>query len=161
MQGESVVGLRVGEERGVEIQAEPLVLGPTYPVTVILRPNLVSLDLFARFKVDRVQAKSVLAGDHAVYQIQVGAQLVGRPGLARIIARRLDASAGQAFAGFKTAYVVTLPAVQRNGNLFQRVHCLVGVDPEFRVTLLGQFVRLFGRLCLTHVPLISFPMVNE
>ena len=75
--------------------------------------------------------------------VQVGAQLVGRAGLARIIARHRQSAANR-FAGvLEAADIVTLPAVQRDRNLGKPLKRPVNIDPEGRVSLFRQRERLF------------------
>jgi hypothetical protein len=58
-----------------------------------------------------VQVQPVPAGDQAVSLVQVGAQLVGGSGLARVIAGGGDAAAERLAAVFKSSHIVALPAL--------------------------------------------------
>jgi len=98
--------------------------------------DLVALDVLApRFGVAGVEVEPMRAGDHCQGVVQVGAQLVGRARLARVIARHRQPAANL-FAGvLETADIVTLPAVQRDWNLGQPLKRPVDIDPQRRVSL--------------------------
>jgi hypothetical protein len=60
--------------------------------------------------------------------VQVGSQFIRRARFARIAARHCQPAA-EAFArGFESADIITLPAVQRDGNLGQLSKRLVYTD---------------------------------
>jgi hypothetical protein len=108
-----------------------------------LRLQLIPVRPFAFFK-DRVGGMQIhfrRSGDQAHHLVQIRHQLPGVPGPAGIISGGLN-SAGQRLGriGVKSAHIVSLPAVQGNGNRFQGLHRGIGIDPEGSVTFSGFFV---------------------
>ncbi len=86
-QGEAVGGLRVREERGVEVQTDAQLGRPVHPPLEMRQRDLVPLHpLAAVFQVNGVQAESVLAGDEAESLGGVGAEFVGVAGAAGVVA---------------------------------------------------------------------------
>jgi len=59
----------------------------------------------------------------------------------------LDA-ARESGVALEAEHVVGLPAVQRDGGLFQGLNGLVGVDAEGGIALAGQFVGFLEVLCV-------------
>ena len=69
-----------------------------------------------------MKVDAVGAGHKRHNRFYIAAQLVYCARLARIIARYLNASAGQFAADFfKTADIVALPAMQRYGRFFENL----------------------------------------
>ena len=114
-QREAVGRQRVGEIRGVEVQADPPGLRPVDPALEMLGLERIALDLpAAGLGVAGVQIQAVRAGNERQGLVQVAAQLVGRAGLAGIIAGDGQAAAQLLADCLKPADVVALPAVQRD-----------------------------------------------
>ena len=84
----------------------------------MLRLNRVAVNFFtAKFAVERVQIQTMFSRNQRQRFVEVGAKFFRRAGLAGIISRDREAVAKCATGIFKTAHVVALPAVQRDGNL--------------------------------------------
>ncbi len=145
---EAVGGLRMGEERGIEVEADLLRGRPVHPTLEMLGRDVGPIDfLAAMFQVDRVNAEAVLAGDKAHGLVGVGAKLVGVPRPAGIVAGGHDA-AGQRADALEAGHVVPLPALHRDGHFGQPFQGRIGIDAQFRITLFRQrirFVNVTGR----------------
>jgi hypothetical protein len=101
------------EAGGIEIQADAERLGPVNPVLEMLRLDFVAVHLLAaELAVEGVEIEPVRAGNERQRLLGVGAEFLGRAGLAGIIAGGHDAAGERAAEIFKTAHVVALPAVQ-------------------------------------------------
>ena len=80
-------------------------------------------------------------GDEGARLVQIGAQLLGGPGLSRIISGGLDA-AGQGAEGLlEAAYVVALPALDGDGDGGQLLKRRFSIDAQGRVFVTGEGVR--------------------
>ena len=114
----------------------PFCLGPVDPPLEVRGLDLVALDFLSTgLGIAGVEVEPVRAGDQRQRLVQVGAQLIGRARLARIIARHRQ-SAADRFAGvLETADIVALPAVQRDRNLGEPLKRPVDIDPQRRVSL--------------------------
>jgi len=104
--------------------------------------------------IDGMQVETVRAGQQAVYQVQVAAQLLSGAGFAGIIPGGSQPTAELAARVFKTANIITLPAVQADRDTREGQESLIGVNPQDRIALPGERVGLlnlrFG--CLCHLP---------
>ncbi len=124
---------------GVEVDAVAPGPGPVDPAREVLRRKLVALNpRVARLGVDRVEVEAVGAGNQAVGEVEVAAQLVGRARLTGIVAGRRDA-AGQLRVGrLEAGDVIALPAVEAQRNAFQCCQRLLRIDAEAGVALSGE-----------------------
>ena len=134
----------MGEEGGVEIEAELPLAGPVDPSLEMLDPDRVAVHRRApEFAVDGMEVQPVAAGDQGEGLLQVHSQLlrVARP--ARLAARDLDpAAAERRVRRFEAGQVVALPTVDGDGSRRQRSHRGLGVDTEIRIPLSGNCVGL-------------------
>src|SRR4051794_29699478 len=116
-QGEAVRGFGMREKRAIEIQAETALFGPIHPGGEMFGAERIALDgLAVRFRVNGVEIAAMFAGDKLQGLVDIGAQFVGIACFSRIIAGGLDAAAGQAQIVLETADVVSLPAMERDGD---------------------------------------------
>ena len=145
-QRHAVGRLGMREVRGVEIHPQSLFLAPVDPALEMLGAQFIPIDpLAARLGVTGVQVEAVLAGNQRKGLDRVAAQLVGRAGLAEVVARNRQ-SAAQLLAGvFESTHVVALPTVQRNGHAGQSLQSGFGIDPQGGIALLGSLVHRFNR----------------
>ena len=102
---------------GIEIQAESILLRPRNPVREMFRRDFVAVDFFAvELAVKGVQVQAMFAGDQRKGFLQIGAKFFRRARFAGIIAGGDQSAAERAAEIFKSADIVALPAVERNGN---------------------------------------------
>src|SRR6476659_2049287 len=119
-QREAALGLRVREKGRIEIESHAAGFGPIDPAGKVFGPALIALDLLSPIVgIDGVQIQPVLAGNQAQRLVQIRTQLVSATRLAGIIARRLNAAAGQPRRALKTPNIITLPAVQRDADALE------------------------------------------
>ena len=139
-QGMAEVGL-------VEVQADAQLLRPGHPGGEVPGPEGVTLDLLAAgLRVDGMDVRAVLPGDEGECLLVVRAQLVGRARLSGVVARGLDAAAGEARRVLEAPHVVALPAVQGQRDGGEGGERLLGVHAPGGVCLLC-LRRSSGRLC--------------
>ena len=128
-QREAVGRLRMREERGVEVESDPERLGPVDPRREMLGTDRVALDRpSAELAVEGVEVETMRPGDQRERLCRVGAELVGRPRLARIIPRRRQAAAQRSVRILEPADIVSLPAVQRDRNRRQSCRSAASVS---------------------------------
>ena len=143
-QGQTI-GLGMGEEGGVEVTAKTPLLAEVHPFGKMLRLQLVPVCPLAVLEngVAGVEVHLLGAGTQLQYHVQIGHQFLRGSGPAGVVAGGLD-TAGQGLGGIgvEAPDIVTLPAVQGNGNGFQFGNCRVGVDAQG-----GIFGFCF---CVTH-----------
>ena len=143
---EAVGGLGMREAGGVEIEADPLARGPVDPASEVGGLDRVAIDLLAaKLPVEGVQVHPMPARDQREGLGKVGPQFVGRAGLARVVARHGQAAAEPSAGVLEAAHVVSLPAVERDGDLLERRERRGRVHPERVVLVLGESVRVFNR----------------
>ena len=148
-QREVAVHPRVGEEGGVEVEAEPALLSPREPALELLRRVGVAVELFAaELGVAGMQAELHLPGDEAQRLVDVRAQLVRRGGAPGIVARRRDA-AGQLADAVEADQVVPLPAVHRHGDPVGQLDRAVDVDARPAVDIFCILVAFYYG-CFVH-----------
>ena len=70
--------------------------------------------------------------------IEIGPQLVWRPGPPRIISRHGQATADGVPLLLESTHIVPLPAVERDGNRLQSLESLLNVDAEGGISLPGE-----------------------
>ena len=80
----------------------------------------------------------MLAGDQGVGLIEVRPELVGRPGLARVVPRDRQAAAEGLAVDLEAADVVPLPAVERDGDGREPFEGAVDVDAEPGIAFPGR-----------------------
>jgi hypothetical protein len=143
-EGEAVPRARVGEEGLVEIQAQATGFGPGDPGAEVLRGERVAVHApAAGLGVAGVEVEAVPAGNERQRLLEVGAQFIGRAGLARVIAGDGQPAAGRGAGVFKAADVVALPAVNRDGDAGEGLECGVGVHTGLGVAFAGEAVGAF------------------
>jgi hypothetical protein len=124
----------------VEIDAVIVGPGPILPGPEVARLDGVTLHFGICLKINGVQVQTMRAGQQAVDHIQVFAEFVCGAGLAGIVARSSDPT-GQFTTGvFEAAHVVTLPAMERDGNFSEPDECLFRVNAESGISLLGDII---------------------
>ena len=116
------VALRVREECRVEVAAELPFLAKFRPFLEVFGFELVTVSPLAILE-DRIACVKVhlrRAGYQAHHLIQVRHQLFGSPSASGIVACCLNAAGeGLAGVGVEASNVIALPAMQRDGNIFQ------------------------------------------
>src|ERR1035437_6099255 len=117
-QREAIGGFWMREAGRVEVEAESVFLRPRNPVLEMLRRNFVAVNfLAAELAVERVQIQTMFSGSERIRFFQIGAKFVRRARFAGIISGGDESAAQRAAEIFKSAHVIALPAVQRDGNL--------------------------------------------
>ena len=135
-QREAVGRLGMGEKSGIEIHAHAAVaLAQSIQFLKCRAAFRCGPPLAAGLGVAGVQVQAVRAGDQRQGLVQVGPQLVGRAGLARIIAGDRQAAAQFLARVLESAHVVALPAVQRNGDTRQTLHSPIHVHAPVGILL--------------------------
>ena len=136
------LGMR--EVSRIEIHAQSLFLAPIDPALEVLGKQFVPIDpLAAGLGVTGMEIEAVLAGNQREGLDRVAAQLIGRAGLAGVIAGDGQPPAQFLACLFKSPHVVALPAMQRNGHGRQTSQGRVSIDPQRGVALLGHLVNGF------------------
>ena len=138
-QGKVILDHRVGEERGVEIQADMMRLGKRHPGDEVLGAQLIALALAAD-GVAGVQVQPLAAGNQRQCGFKIARQLLKRAGAAGIIARHLDAAVQRTAQAFQAGHVVALPAVNAHGNGRERLQGLFRIYANVRVAAQGQLI---------------------
>ena len=132
------------KERRVEIQAEFFFFGPRYPTRKVLGFDFVSIHASApKLTIRSVQAHTMAARDERQRLFHICAQFGRGARAARIVARYSQSAAQFNRTRFKTANVVALPAMDRDGEAPQTLQRAFGVDSEFQETLAREGER-FG-----------------
>ena len=117
-QSESIGSFWMRKTSRIKIQTKSAFLRPRNPVGEMFRFNRVAVHFpAAKLAIERVQVQTMFAGNERQRFVEVGAKFFRRARLAGIISRDREAVAERATDIFKTAHVVALPAVQRDGNL--------------------------------------------
>ena len=138
-EGEAVVSLGVGEEGGVEIEADVSAFCPVGPSLEMLGLDGVALDLLsAVIEVDGMEVEAVGSGDEAVGEVEVALQFLDGAGPSGVVTGGHDASAGEAGGGFKPADVIPLPAMHGDGNGFEGLEGGVDINADFGVLFTGE-----------------------
>ena len=159
-EGEAVSRFWMCEARRVEVEAEPVGFGPGNPVLKVRDFDFVAVHLLAaKFAIHRVEIDAMLAGNQRQRLLQIHSKLVGSTRLAGVFAGDGQPAAGigpcqtlsrtrQSFVGmfFEAADVITLPAVDRDGNLRERFERAGHGHAEGGVTFGGQAEGFVNRL---------------
>ena len=136
-QGVAVGRQRVGEIGRVEVHADPPGLRPVDPASEMFGLESVALDLpAAGLGIAGVEVQAMRAGQERQRLVQVGPELVGRAGLAGIMAGDRQAAAELLAGVLESADVVALPAVQRDRDGREPCQGRIDIDAPFRVLLL-------------------------
>ena len=144
-QGEAVRGKGMGEEGGVEIEAESLFLRPVDPGGKVLRADLVARDLLsARVEVDGVQGEFLFSGDELQGELEILSELVDVARFSGIVAGGLDAAREVAVRGLEARDVVALPAVYGDRGLCRLFQSRVYVHAVLAVYAARDFQCFFG-----------------
>src|SRR3989441_7171646 len=152
-----LLALRVREAGGVEVEPKPRLLRRVDPAVEVLRPDLAALDGAVGLQVDRVQVEALRPRDLGHRDFHVGAQLVRVPGAPWVVAGGLDSSGQGALRVLEPPHVVSLPAVQGNGNAIEAGQRRLCVDADRRECLARQHVRFFSGGMPGHDRVLSFP----
>src|SRR5258706_8005067 len=135
------------ETGGVEVQTDAERLRPVDPAREVFEADGVAVHASrAKLTVERVQVEAMCAGDERQGLPGIAAELVGRARLARIIAGRRKAPTQLAVRLLESPDVVSLPAVERDGDRREPDESGIGVDAEIGVPLSGEDVGGFNRL---------------
>ena len=148
-QGQIVLHHGMREIRGVEVNAHAALFGIVHPNLKILRLNGVAVMIaILKYCIAGMQVQLVLAGNQRKCLVQVCHQLLGRGGLARIIAGRLNA-AGKRAVVVKAGHIIALPTVHGNGQFQQFFDRLLGIHTDGSILRLGVFVSVhsFPSIC--------------
>src|SRR5262245_20440468 len=93
-----------------------------------------------RFRITGVKVHSMPAGNQGQRELEVGAQLICRTSPAGIAASDGQSAANLLPQVLEATDVISLPAVQRNGNAGQSPASCVAIDTQLGVTLSCQFI---------------------
>src|SRR6266403_183568 len=151
-----LLALRMREAGGVEVEPDPPLLRPVDPALEVLWPDLAALDGAVGFQVDGVQVEALGPRDLGHRHLHVGTQLVRVPGAPRVVAGGLDSSRQGALRVLEPPHVVSLPAVQGNGNAIDAGQRRLRVDADRRERLARQRVRFFSGGMPGHDRVLSF-----
>ena len=90
-----------------------------------------------------MQVQPQRTGNQRSGEVEIGAEFVRRARLARIIARCEAAAARTGFGTvFKSAYIIPLPAMERNGDPVERRDGGVGIDPGCGEDFFGEGIGI-------------------
>ena len=96
-------------------------------------------ELFAEVPVDRVEVQAVMSGDKRVRLPEVLPEFIDRARPARVVAGHLQAASGKvARSWFETDDIVSLPAVDREGDFRERFDRFFGIDVKLGVAFAGE-----------------------
>jgi hypothetical protein len=85
-----------------------------------------------------------LAVSHRYRLVEVGTEFLQCPGFSRIVARCLDATAGETgIFSLKSAHIIALPAVNANRDLCQCADSCLGIDTQGSIAIPGKFILGF------------------
>jgi hypothetical protein len=102
----------------------------------MLRADRIAIDAMrAEFSVERVQVEAMRAGNQRQGLGRVEPELVGRARLAGIVARRGNPSAELTIRVFEARYIVSLPAMERDGDVRELPERSLGIDVQVGVLL--------------------------
>ena len=123
---------RMRKERGVKIKPYAVFFCEINPFFKVLRFEFISICKFTLFKnsIARVNVYFFRTGNKRHHLFEVRHKFFRIPCSAGVIAGSLN-SAGQRSVVIETDNVVTLPAVQRNGNFCKGFKSLVGIYAVF------------------------------
>jgi hypothetical protein len=136
----AVIGERMRKIGRIEIEAHAALFRPVDPALEMGRGDVIALHFFAvEIGVAGVQIQTVPTGQKREGLFNVLPQFTEGPRLAGIISRGLDAPATQRGTGcFKTADIITLPAMKREGNGGEPLQYGLRVDAKTSVGFLRK-----------------------
>ena len=149
-QGQTVLGCHgMGEERRVEVDTHVVLLCELDPLCKVLRFDLIAVDIFA-FLEDRVACVDVEllgtgAEGHCLFH--VSEELCRSGSLAGVVTGGLD-TAGERTVMVETDDVVTLPAVQSNGDVLQLCDGSIGINAVCSIHRFCGFISGHDRVLL-------------
>ncbi len=138
---QTVFNFRMGKESRVEIQTHASLLREIHPSLEMPGLDLITIHKLAVLK-DGIAGMYIdffPAGHQAHRLVQIGKQLIRRPGLAGIIAGGLN-TAGQRAVMIKTDHVIALPAMKRYRNRLHFGNRRVCVHTHLCINLFCRFI---------------------
>ena len=149
---ESTSRFGMREERRVEVQAQAARLGPIDPTREMFGRQFVPLDgLAPSLSIHRMQIDAMRAGDQRQRLGQIAAEFIAVASLTGVVPGRGQTAVQLAAAGFESAAIVALPAMDGHRNRRERRNGRVDIDPNGSVLVLGQFQRLSDVLLARHL----------
>ncbi len=141
-EGKAIVGEGMGEKTGVEVEAEFAFPTPIDPALKMCDGVGVAVDFGSlEIGIQGMQIKPVSAGDEGIGLVEIGSQLLQGACFAGVIAGGLNATAGERGIGFfKAADIVSLPAMEGNGDAGESGKSDFGLNAETGVRFLGERV---------------------
>ena len=144
-QRQAVRRLGMREASRVEIQPQSVGFSPIHPILKMRGSDFIAGHAPAAcFGVDGVQRQPVPAGNERISLVQVPAQFLRRARLARIISGHRQPAAQRLPRVLVAAHVIALPAVQGKGDLAQAPQGGFGVNAQFGVSCVGDFVGILN-----------------
>ena len=135
---------RIREKCRVEINPHFMLFRKIHPFLEMLRLQLVSGYGFPVLKnrIAGMEVQLYLSGNQGHHLFDILHQLFRCFCPSRIVSGCLDAPRKRTVL-IETGHIVSLPAVQRNRDIFERLNGLVGIYTVFRVLFLCNFILLF------------------
>ncbi len=113
---------------------------PVDPALKVLRLPIVAIHRFIAITIDSMQVDTMITGDHAVGFIKVSTQFIRRTCLARIVACHSNTAAESSIGVLETTHIITLPAVQGNGDFLELFYGSLGIHIQVGIALFGDGV---------------------
>src|SRR5438093_2648575 len=146
-EGEIVGRLRMGEAGRVEVQADTERLRPVDPAREVFGADRVAIHAScAELSVERVQVETMCARNEGQGPRGVAPELVGSARFTRIVAGRGKPPTQLAVQLLESPDIVSLPAMERDGNRRKPSESCIGVDADVGVLLPGESVGGFDGL---------------
>ena len=150
------VAFGVGEEGRVKVAAQPPIPAEVHPFLKVLRLQPVPVGPLTVLKdgVAGMKIQLFPAGAELQNLIQIRHQLLGVSRPPGVVAGGLDAAGkGLSGVGVKAPDVVPLPAVQGNGDGFQRFHGFVHIDADVLIAFFCFLVsHVYSSSCIFRLP---------
>ncbi len=142
-QGETVSRIRMAEAGRVEIDAPVFLLRPINPRRKIIGGQLVAFGLRIPVRyVTGVEIDTQGTRNQTSNEIQVFPKLFGGSGFAGVIPGRQATATRPGVCGFfESPHIISLPAMQGNGNLIEGTDGIFGLDTCCGKTLLGGLIK--------------------
>jgi hypothetical protein len=140
-EGETVAGFLVGKEGWIEVQRHVLAAGPIDPTLKVFDTNLISVDRDWKFAVDCMQVQTLDTGQQRVGFFKIDPQLVNAPRLAWVVSSNGNPATKGLSVVLKTAHIVALPAMHRNGSRLRGTNRFGNVNAQRGVPLFSKFKR--------------------